>query len=629
MTRRRFNRSERVALYVKANGRCEHCDTELPPGWHADHVIPYSQGGPTDVANGAALCPTCNLKKGTTMPLPENIELRPWQEQFIHALQNHPAGNRNFVLQAAPGAGKTMAALASFFWMRDRGLAEHLTIVVPSIAILNQWQQAAPRLGLQLQRVDNDLPRGRSGYDGIVLTYAQLAREPEAHRLALSHKTYLIIDEVHHAGDAAAYGTALREAFGDQHDTVTLPLRLLLTGTPWRTDGTPIPFVRYDANGIIERHFIYGYGDCVRDGVSRTIRFMAYDGEMRYVYCGDEYVENISDGLTETSRSLAMRTALEPNGNYLRGLLVEGVRELEILRLEVPHAGGLILARDISHAYEIADLMREITGRRPPVVASDETTDAQRMIDAFRDSDEPWIIAVAMISEGVDIPRLSVLVYATNKTTRLFFEQAVGRATRRGADEDHDAVVIMPADQRLLDHASNMQYEMVQALKDAHERREHEMALELLDDPQPRSIFQPLASSEAELANVIHDNDHLDTSKYVEIASQCKAQGIPERYAPNVLKVIDNVGVAIATRPAVSTRAPYVRERHEATVRRQLNQWVGHLAAKRAGTNPELIGSWKKSINTDIVAKWGVRKSMSLEDLQAATDWVMTELSGT
>ena len=62
--RRAFNSRERFALYSAANGKCTLCGTELEAGWHADHINPYSRGGPTDVINGAALCPPCNQQKG-------------------------------------------------------------------------------------------------------------------------------------------------------------------------------------------------------------------------------------------------------------------------------------------------------------------------------------------------------------------------------------------------------------------------------------------------------------------------------------------------------------------------------------------------------------------------------------
>lgn len=64
MPARRFGATARVALFLAAEGRCARCGAALAPGWHADHVEPVRTGGPTTPANGQALCPQCNLRKG-------------------------------------------------------------------------------------------------------------------------------------------------------------------------------------------------------------------------------------------------------------------------------------------------------------------------------------------------------------------------------------------------------------------------------------------------------------------------------------------------------------------------------------------------------------------------------------
>lgn len=61
--RRNFNTRQRTALFLLAQGRCFRCNEPLAPSFHADHILPFSKGGATEVQNGQALCPTCNLKK--------------------------------------------------------------------------------------------------------------------------------------------------------------------------------------------------------------------------------------------------------------------------------------------------------------------------------------------------------------------------------------------------------------------------------------------------------------------------------------------------------------------------------------------------------------------------------------
>ena len=67
-----------------------------------------------------------------------------------------------------------------------------------------------------------------------------------------------------------------------------------------------------------------------------------------------------------------------------------------------------------------------------PIVVTSDDPQASRRIAAFATGCAPWIVAVRMVSEGVDIPRLRVGVYATTTGTDLFFRQAVGRLVRAG-----------------------------------------------------------------------------------------------------------------------------------------------------------------------------------------------------
>jgi 5-methylcytosine-specific restriction endonuclease McrA len=64
---RRFSQAERAALFVAAGGVCTQCGRQLDNTFHADHIKPWSAGGITDVINGQALCPACNLRKGAIL----------------------------------------------------------------------------------------------------------------------------------------------------------------------------------------------------------------------------------------------------------------------------------------------------------------------------------------------------------------------------------------------------------------------------------------------------------------------------------------------------------------------------------------------------------------------------------
>ena len=66
------------------------------------------------------------------------------------------------------------------------------------------------------------------------------------------------------------------------------------------------------------------------------------------------------------------------------------------------------------------------------------------------------MVAVRMVSEGVDVPRLAVGVYATTTSTPLFFAQAVGRFVR-ARTRGETASVFLPSVPHLLSFASEME----------------------------------------------------------------------------------------------------------------------------------------------------------------------------
>jgi hypothetical protein len=119
------------------------------------------------------------------------------------------------------------------------------------------------------------------------------------------------------------------------------------------------------------------------------------------------------------------------------------------LRARDPHAAGLVITMDQEHAKAIAGVFEERLAVKPTIATSDDPS-ASEKISRFADGIAPWIVAVRMVSEGVDIPRLRVGVYATNTVTELFFRQAVGRLVRWNARLARQAAyMFIPDDVRL------------------------------------------------------------------------------------------------------------------------------------------------------------------------------------
>ena len=382
--------------------------------------------------------------------------LRQWQrEAFDEYFRRDP---RDFLAVATPGAGKTTFALTLASELLARHTVRAITVVCPTEHLKKQWAEAAARFGIA---IDPDFKNAQGAlgkqYIGAAVTYAQVAAHPMLHRNRTeARRTLVIFDEIHHAGDALSWGEAVREAFDPA------ARRLSLTGTPFRSDVNPIPFVDYvqDHTGVrrCSWDYSYGYAPALADGVVRPVIFMAYSGEMRWrTRAGDELAARLGEPLTQDALSQAWRAALDPKGDWIKKVLAAADRRLTEVRNTNPAAGGLVIATDHENARAYARILRSITGRGATVVLSDDPA-ASRKIKQFTDSDDRWMVAVRMVSEGVDVPRLMVGVYATSTSTALFFAQAVGRfvrVRRRG----EVASVFLPSVPTLLEYAGEMERE--------------------------------------------------------------------------------------------------------------------------------------------------------------------------
>jgi len=389
-------------------------------------------------------------------------KLRAWQAAAIEKyFADEP---RDFLAVATPGAGKTTFALTVAAELLSRRTVERVIVVAPTEHLKTQWAEAADRAGIPIDPTF----AGRKGrtskeYVGVALTYAGVAANPLAHRIRTERfKTLVILDEVHHAGDALSWGEAVREAFEPAKR------RLALTGTPFRSDINPIPFVSYapGPDGVARSvaDYTYGYAHALADHVVRPVLFMAYSGEMQWrTRAGDEVAARLGEPLTKDMTAQALRTALAPDGAWIPAVLAAADRRLTEVRRHVGDAGGLVIATDQDSARAYAALLKEASGEKPVVVLSDEKA-ASKRIAAFSEGDQRWMVAVRMVSEGVDVPRLAVGVYATTTATPLFFAQAVGRfvrARRRG----ETASVFLPSVPSLLGYAGDLEVERDHVLK--------------------------------------------------------------------------------------------------------------------------------------------------------------------
>jgi superfamily II DNA or RNA helicase len=263
--------------------------------------------------------------------------------------------------------------------------------------------------------------------------------------------------------------------------------------------------VTYDEEGVSRADFAYGYTDALLDGVCRPVTFHTYGGDMEWASDGRVRRADFGVVLPAVEAARRLRTALDPDGDWIVHVLRDAHATLSALRAGPhPDAGALVVASDKEHAAKVADRLARVVGERPDVVTSD-APDASARIARFAAGSEPWLVSVLMVSEGVDIPRLRVGVYATTARTELFFRQVVGRFIRRTpAPRDQMSHVFMPSDPRLKQLATEIEEERNHAL--ALEPGGEEVA-ERAERAEAGEAFQALWSSAR------RDDDVLQTTQ--------------------------------------------------------------------------------------------------------------------
>ena len=508
--------------------------------------------------------------------------LRAWQAEALQAyMASQP---QDFLAVATPGAGKTTFALRIATELMAKGAVRRVTVVCPTEHLKTQWSESAARVGLTLDP-DFTNAQGEEGsfFDGVCVTYAQVAANPGLHkRRTAARPTLVILDEIHHGGDALSWGDGIREAFQGA------ARRLSLTGTPFRSDDSPIPFVEYadDGDGVFRSRadYTYGYAEALRDGVVRPVMFLSYSGQMRWqTKQGDVVEATLGEPLTKDMTGQAWRTALNPAGDWIQAVLAAADERLTAVRKSIPDAGGLVIATDQKAARAYAERLEDISGQRPTVVLSDDAGASDRIAE-FSAGDERWMIAVRMVSEGVDVPRLAVGVYATSASTPLFFAQAIGRFVR-ARKRGETATVFLPSVPQLLGLAAEMEVERDHAL--GEKKREDGWDDELLEranseeqasDQLAFPGFEAL-ESDASFDRALFDGGEFGLGAEAGSDEEADFLGIPGLLEPEqVTTLLRKRQAAQSARPKKAAPVSDPRRRREA--RKELTSLVSAWAQK-------------------------------------------------
>lgn len=412
------------------------------------------------------------------------IKLRNWQVEALNkalAWLLPAGGDRHFIINAAPGSGKTIAACTIAQELIARGEIDRVVVIAPRAEVVNQWsadfQRVTGRFMSKVTGSDGDIEA--LGIDVCSTWSAVQGLLDGFQAICNSSRTLVICDEHHHAAVEAAWGSSADSAFAPAKHV------LVLTGTPVRSDGEKSVWLAYDDAGAIdhpqEGTYTLTYGEAVDLGYCRPVTFHKHEGRFTVDLDGGESVEVAShhpaDLTKELKRIPGLQSALdfyrlactaqyEADGStpllsgYQATMLEWGSQKLDDLRLRMPNAGGLVIAPNIEMAEYMARLIEMIEGEAPSIVHS-QMNNPDARIRAFRNTNKRWVVSVAMISEGVDIKRLRVLVHLPNALTELAFRQAIGRVVRtQGHDDDTRAYVVMPCTEIFEKYARQIENEM-------------------------------------------------------------------------------------------------------------------------------------------------------------------------
>jgi len=415
------------------------------------------------------------------------IMLRAWQSAAVaKALKwlTEIRSDRHFLVNAAPGSGKTICASVIAKRLLEMGEIERVIVIAPRAEVVRQWGDeyrfVTGRHMTKVTGADGDV--SDFGLD-LCATWSAIESLQDAFQaVCQQHKTLVICDEHHHAAVEAAWGADANDAF---HDAKFV---LILSGTPIRSDGRETVWLAFDDLGQIdhpdEGTFTLSYGEAVQLNYCRPITFHRHEGRFSVKLSDDEEISVSGTKETELEPSLKRVTGLQQALDYYRlvctpkylsdgttpdvdsyqGTMLQwGISKLDDLRETLPHAGGLVIAPSIGVAEYMAELLERLDGEKPILVHS-QMPNAEARISAFKNSSKRWIVSVAMISEGVDIKRLRLLIYLPNAKTELAFRQAMGRVVRSLGPDDHSrAYVVMPTLKILEEYARRVEQEMAAA----------------------------------------------------------------------------------------------------------------------------------------------------------------------
>ncbi|MFI8621668.1 DEAD/DEAH box helicase [Marinomonas sp. NPDC078689] len=423
--------------------------------------------------------------------------LREWQKRCVSEVLKKYQSMPDALVLATPGAGKTIMASYVAKYLLDKRKIDYIVCFSPSKVVSQSIRVTFEQI---LERPFN----GQLGALGTSRTYHSMTNINELINNLSMSRVLVIFDEIHHcAGD----GSSLSNTWGFQLLSTIQKLAtytLSLTGTPWRTDTLPIPLARYsDPEGNIQCDFTYDLIEAIKDKVCRAPLITAVDTDQVMVRKGNE--SNTYRSITELLESgyVSYRMILK-QPEIIIHMLSLSIQKLDELRKADVNAGGLIVSASYEHALQIQAILTGHFNTNATIV-SYRLEDSPELINRFRENSSEWIISIAMISEGTDIPRLQVCCNLTDITTELYFRQILGRILRMTTSQTSIGYMFVLAEPDLIEYAERLN----QAIPGSYH---YEKAEELIDSVNVADITEGDQGSQNDHHSYLPDNNIDDIS---------------------------------------------------------------------------------------------------------------------
>jgi superfamily II DNA or RNA helicase len=552
----------------------------LQAGWHADHVQPHSRQGETDVINGQALCPPCNLTKGSRVLYSDKFQPRPFQREVINSvLDGMTSGRDTTIVLASPGSGKTLAYQAAATYAYREGLADLVAVFVPRIILAqtcetswlhrrddgslggdHQLFDAQSRLG-RIRHVPNQPPLTGPGETGVgfVATYSALVSGVAVYESWAKHhkgRFLLVADEAQFCGasnDERGGGTQAGALISELQGFAAHTL--LLTGTPYRSDGQPLILAEYDepneeGKRRLFHHARADYRDGVREGYLRRFEATLHDARVRWKHVDNTVTEyDLSTSSDDLAEVLRKPEVWQPIADGI----VAAVREKQ----RIHHAyRGLISCMEINDAKRVYNYLTD--GRYPGLrvlrATSEDGPGAEVALKEFRSSGGDILVTVRKAFIGYDCPEITVVGILTHYRDWGHLEQLVGRGLRTWVDvagRSQSCRVIGPDDPRMTEFINYMRGESEQGLRE-RETREREEAERNAPDQDELGYVE---SAEITTARAVSNDTELDHDQRLLIEAVKHDVGCTDDVTV-LARFAEKMGLVISQQPAIAEPIP-------------------------------------------------------------------------